>query len=305
MRTGGLPESVTVCEVGPRDGLQNEPTVLGTDTKVRFIELLAEAGLPYVEATSFVSPRWIPQLGDHTEIMRRIRRARFVKYPVLVPNQRGLDNALAAGVREICIFTGATETFTTKNINRTVDESLQHFQAIVDRAKAEGLWVRAYLSCAFGCPYEGAVDPRLVVSLLDRLHAMGCDEVSVGDTIGVADPMQVTDLVERIAARLPLEQMAMHFHDTRGMAIANVCAALEGGITIFDTACGGLGGCPFAPGASGNLATEDLLYLLERLGIQTGVSLEKVAEAARFIQSKIGRPLPGRMLRAQEACRTR
>jgi hydroxymethylglutaryl-CoA lyase len=298
-----LPERVTICEVGPRDGLQNERgKVIATDDKLRFVELLTDAGLTYVETTSFVSPRWVPQLADHDDMMRRLVRRPSVRYPVLVPNQRGLDGALASGCRAICVFTGATETFTQRNINRTIQESLDRFAPIVARAKQEGLWVRAYLSCAFGCPYEGDVDLERVLDLLDALTAMGCDELSVGDTIGVADPAQVTEVVRSIRDRLGLDTIAMHFHDTRGTAIANVCAALVEGVTIFDTACGGLGGCPYAPGASGNLATEDLLYLLNRLGIETGVDIDKVSVAARFIQEKLGRALPGRMIQALNAC---
>ena len=297
-----LPKKVRLCEVGPRDGLQNEPARIAAKDKVRFIELLADAGLVYVEATSFVSPRWVPQLADHARVMGTLQRLPGVRYPVLVPNSKGLENALAAGVTEICVFTGATDSFTRHNINATVDESLDRFAVLIERAQREGLWVRAYLSVAFGCPYEGEVDPACVVDLIGRLLAIGCDEVSVGDTIGVADPVQVARIVATIAQAHPLERIAMHFHDTRGTAIANVCAALEGGVTIFDSASGGLGGCPYAPGASGNLATEDLLYLMGRLGIETGVSIDQVGVAARFIQEKIGRALPGRMIQAHNAC---
>lgn len=301
MKAERLPKRVTICEVGPRDGLQNERQAISAADKIRFIELLAEAGLPYVEATSFVSPRWVPQLADHAEVMGTIVRRPGVRYPVLVPNARGLDNALAAKATEICIFTGATESFTERNINTTVAGSLERFAPIVRRAKDEGMWVRSYLSVAFGCPYEGDVDGDAVVRLLENLLAIGCDEVSIGDTIGVADPVQVDRLVGKLANAASLEKVAMHFHDTRGTAIANVCASLEAGITIFDSAAGGLGGCPYAPGASGNLATEDLLYLLDRLGIETGVSIDGVGRAAQFIQVAIGRTLPGRMIQAFNA----
>jgi isopropylmalate/homocitrate/citramalate synthase len=283
----GLPDRVTVVEVGPRDGLQNEKSIIPTAIKIAFIEALADAGLPVVEATSFVSPKSIPQLADADELMRGIRRKEGVRYPVLVPNERGMERAEAAGVREIAVFTAASETFTRHNINATIAESIQRFTPVVERAKAEQMRVRGYISTCFGCPYEGAVSGDAVVSVAKRLLDLGVDELSIGDTIGVATPNQVTDMCGRLHATVGTGRLAMHFHDTRGTALANVLAALQCGITIIDSAAGGFGGCPYAPGAAGNLATEDLLYMLHGMDIETGVSLEAVVRATSLIAGNL------------------
>ncbi|HEY5095955.1 MAG TPA: hydroxymethylglutaryl-CoA lyase [Candidatus Eremiobacteraceae bacterium] len=283
----GVPAQVKVVEVGPRDGLQNEKSIVPTSIKIAFIEALADAGLAVVEATSFVSPKSIPQLADADEVMRDLRRKEGVRYPVLVPNERGMDRALAAGARDIAVFTAASESFTRHNINATIAESIARFTPVVARAKKEGIAVRGYVSTCFGCPYEGAVAPSAVLSVAHRLLDLGIDELSIGDTIGVATPNQVTDLCERLNARFGVERLAMHFHDTRGTALANVLAALQCGIAIIDSAAGGFGGCPYAPGAAGNLATEDLLYMLHGMGIETGVSLDGVAAATSVIAERL------------------
>ncbi|GBC93852.1 Hydroxymethylglutaryl-CoA lyase YngG [bacterium HR15] len=292
MSTLSLPQRVRVVEVGARDGLQNEPTFVPTEVKIRFIEMLADAGLPVVEATSFVSPRWVPQLADAEQVLMGIHRLPGVRYPVLVPNLKGLERALAAGAREIAIFTAASETFCQKNLNRTIGQSLQEFEQVVQEARQAGLWVRAYISTAFVCPYEGTIPPEQVLPVVERLLEMGVDEISLGDTIGAAVPTQVAQLTERLHGLLPLERTAYHFHDTYGMALANVLMAMQMGVWIFDSSAGGLGGCPFAPGAAGNLATEDLLYMLDSMGIETGVARQKVAEAARFILQHLQRSTP-------------
>lgn len=280
-----LPERVTVVEVGPRDGLQNESGVIATDDKVRFIDLLSAAGFAAIEVTSFVSPRAIPQLADADEVMTRIQRRPGTRYSVLVPNERGMERALAAGVDEIAVFTGASETFVQHNINTTIAGSIENFKPVVARAREAGLRVRAYISTVFGCPYEGHVAPEAVFKVTRLLLDLGVDELSYGDTIGVATPNQVTEMVARLADIVPLVRVAMHFHDTRGTALANVLAALQAGVTIFDSSAGGLGGCPYAPGASGNVSTEDLLYMLHGMGIQTGIDLDAVVEASRFLAS--------------------
>jgi hydroxymethylglutaryl-CoA lyase len=280
-----FPSAVRVVEVGPRDGLQNEKAVIPTAQKVQFIQMLADAGLPVVEATSFVSPRAIPQLGDAGRVMAEIERRSTTAYPVLVPNLRGMERALAAGVRDIAVFTAASESFTRHNINATIDESLQNFRPVIVLAQQEGVSVRGYISTVFGCPYEGAVDPQQVLRVARILLDMGVNELSLGDTIGVATPGQVAEIIELLVRQdqIPLDQLAVHFHDTRGTALANVLMALQTGITIIDSSAGGLGGCPYAPGAAGNLATEDLLYMLHGMGIVTGVDLGKVVAATRFI----------------------
>jgi isopropylmalate/homocitrate/citramalate synthase len=298
---GDLPRRVRICEVGPRDGLQNERSPISTPDKVRYIDMLTAAGLPYIEVTSFVSPRWVPQLADHAEVLARIDRRPGVRYAVLVPNERGLSNALEAGADAIAVFTGATESFTRKNINQSVEESLERFRRIVERAREAGCWVRGYLSCVFGCPYEGDVDPGRVAELSARLDAMGCDEIALGDTIGRAGPHEIRAMVTRVAEAVPIDRLALHLHDTSGLALTNAMVGLEQGICTFDAASGGLGGCPYAPGASGNLATEDLLYLLERLGVEHGVDRAQVARASHFIETRVGRPLPGRVLGAERA----
>jgi hydroxymethylglutaryl-CoA lyase len=283
---------VRVYEVGPRDGLQNEATPIATADKLRYLELLAAAGLREIEATSFVSPKAIPQLADAAEVLAALTRQPGVRYPVLVPNSRGLERAEAAGADALAVFTAASSAFTQRNIGMTVDESLDAFAPVLDRAGHLGWWRRGYVSTAFGCPYTGRVDPRTAVDVGLRLVGLGVEEVCFGDTIGVAVPDQVSELTGlAVEAGIPLEQIAYHFHDTRGTALANVAAGLAGGVRCFDAASGGTGGCPYAPGAAGNLATEDLVYFLDASGWQHGVALDGVLEAARFIAGVLGRPL--------------
>ena len=299
--TAQFPTHVTVVEVGPRDGLQNEKGVVSIADKIRFIDLLSATGLPAIEATSFVSPKAIPQLADAAEVMAGIQRRPGVRYPVLVPNSKGMERALAAHVTEIAVFTGASETFVQHNINTSIAGSIENFTPVVARARAAGVRVRGYISTAFGCPYEGAVAPAAVLDVAERLLTLGVDELSIGDTIGVATPNQVVEVTRLLLTRVPIEKLAMHFHDTRGTALANVLAALEQGITIFDSSAGGLGGCPYAPGASGNLATEDLLYLLHGLGIGTGADLDAVVEASRFLAMVRGKAPASRYFAAATA----
>ena len=281
-------QRVTVVEVGPRDGLQNEAAILPVDTKVAFVDALSAAGLAVIEATAFVSPKAIPQLADGEEVFRRIAKRPGVRYPVLVPNEKGLDRALAAGVREIAVFTAASETFNRRNINASIDESFARFAPVLARAQSAGMRVRGYVSCAFGCPYEGPVAPEAVARVAARLVEIGCSEVSVGDTIGIGVPAQVPEVVGRtVEAGVPIERLALHFHDTRGTALANVAEGLREGVRIFDSSAGGLGGCPYAPGAAGNVATEDLLELLHGTGYETGVDSSAVAGASRVIAAAI------------------
>ena len=286
--SANMPQRVTVVEVGPRDGLQNEQGVIPTESKIAFINMLSEAGFPVVEATSFVSPKAIPQLADASEVMAGITRRPGTRYSVLVPNEKGMLRALAAQVDEVAVFTGASETFVQHNIRASIAGSIVNFRPVVAMAREAGIRVRGYISTAFGCPYEGAVAPAAVASVARELVALGVDELSIGDTIGVATPNQVGDVVSALLDVTSLDRLAMHFHDTRGTALANVLAALELGIAIFDSSSGGLGGCPYAPGASGNLATEDLLYLLHGMGIATGINLDAVVAASRYLASVRG-----------------
>jgi hydroxymethylglutaryl-CoA lyase len=298
-----LPRAVRVVEVGPRDGLQNEKALIPTEQKVQFINMLAEAGFPVVEATSFVSPRAIPQLSDASAVMAGLTRLPSTSYPVLVPNLKGMERALAAGVRAVAVFTAASESFTRHNINATIEESLANFRPVVALAQQEGVTVRGYISTVFGCPYEGSVDPLRVLSVAQALLEMGIDELSLGDTIGVATPNQVVDVIGLLVddGAIPLGQLAVHFHDTRGTALANVLMALQLGISIVDSSAGGLGGCPYAPGAAGNLATEDLLYMLNGMGIHTGVDLDKVVAATRFIVPFLGHDPTSKYYQAAES----
>ena len=293
-----LPIRVKLVDVAPRDGPQNEPGSVPAEIKIGLIDRLSAAGLPAVEATSFVSPKWVPQMADAAEVFAGITRRPGVRYTALVPNLSGLARAEAAGVREIAIFAAASETFSRKNINQTIDESLVTYQAVCDRARASGMRVRGYLSTCFGCPFEGHVPPSKVAEVAARLLDLGVFEVAVSDTIGVAHPAQVAEVLDAVTARVPLAQVALHLHDTRGTALANVLAGLQYGVTTFDSAAGGLGGCPYAPGASGNLATEDLLYMLEGMAIDTGVSLPGVVAASRALAPSIGHPLPSKYLQA-------
>ncbi|HEY7131054.1 MAG TPA: hydroxymethylglutaryl-CoA lyase [Candidatus Limnocylindrales bacterium] len=287
-----MTDRVRIYEVGPRDGLQNEAAPVPLETKLRYLELLADAGLREIEATSFVAPAAIPQLADADELMARLPRRDGVRYPVLVPNVRGLERAEAADVDAIAVFTAATDAFTTRNIRMTVDESLRAFAPILARAGELGWWRRGYVSTAFGCPYSGAVSADRAVAVALRLLDLGLEEVCFGDTIGVGVPPQVREIVARATdAGIPLGRIAFHFHDTRGTALANVAAAMSAGIRGFDSSTGGTGGCPYAPGAAGNLATEDLVYLLDAIGLEHGVDLDRVLVAARFIAEALGRPL--------------
>jgi hydroxymethylglutaryl-CoA lyase len=302
----GAPRRVKICEVGPRDGLQNESTPVSTEDKVRYIDLLSRTGLTLIETTSFVSPTAIPQMADAAEVMAAIEGRAGVTYLVLVPNLRGLARAREAGCEAIAVFTAASESFTKRNINMTIDESLAVFAEVVRAGRAEGMWVRGYISTAFGCPYEGRMPVERVVRVANALLEMGCDEISVGDTIGVGTPNQVFDVVDRLKTTAQLERIAMHFHDTRGTALANIVAALEAGVAIFDSSSGGLGGCPYAPGATGNVATEDVLYMLHGMGIETGVDLGLVRAASRFIAGALQRDsLPSRAFTALEATAAR
>ena len=280
---------VRIVEVGPRDGLQNEPREVPTAIKVELIERLADAGLPAVEATAFVSPRWVPQMADHTEVLERIRRKPGVSYPVLTPNLKGLEAARAAGATEVAIFGAASEAFSRKNINCTIAESLDRFRPVVAAATASGLKVRGYVSCVLGCPYEGEVPPHQVAAVAAALHDMGCYEVSLGDTIGTGTPARARAVIEACAQRVPLQQLAGHFHDTYGQALANIYAALDAGVRTFDASIAGLGGCPYAAGASGNVATEDVVYMLNGLGIETGVDLERLVDIGQWICGVLGK----------------
>ncbi|MBV9972052.1 MAG: hydroxymethylglutaryl-CoA lyase [Candidatus Eremiobacteraeota bacterium] len=295
------PNSVRIYEVGPRDGLQNESANVPADVKVRYIDLLSESGLQMIEATSFVSPKAIPQLSDSAEVFAAIRKRPGVRYVVLCPNLRGLERARQAGVDSIAVFTAASETFTKRNINMSIDESMRVFGEVIREARSDGMWVRGYISTAFGCPYEGAVPIEQVLKVTQQLLELGCDEISIGDTIGVGVPTQVDALIPKLAQVVPLERIALHFHDTRGTALANVHAALQHGITIFDSSAGGLGGCPYAPGASGNLGTEDLLYMLDGMGIKTGVDLAKIRAASRFIAGALNHAPTSKTFLALEA----
>ena len=283
---------VRVYEVGPRDGLQNESLPIPLEAKLRYLGLLADAGLREIEATSFVGPTAVPQLADADELMASLDRRPGVRYSVLVPNRRGLERAERAGVDAVCVFTAASEPFTKANINMTIAESIDAFRPVIDRARELGWWTRGYVSTAFGCPYQGAVGEAAVVGVARQLLDLGIDELSIGDTIGVAGPADVRRVVGALlAAGIDADRLAMHFHDTRGTALANVSAALELGIRAFDASTGGTGGCPYAPGAAGNLATEDLVYLLERDGLAHGIDLDRLLEAARMISDTLGRPL--------------
>jgi hydroxymethylglutaryl-CoA lyase len=296
---------VRVVEVGPRDGLQNEPAEIATDVKVHFIDLLSQAGFKWIEASSFVHPRAVPRMADADTVFRAITRWPGVRYVALVPNPRGLDRALAAGVQDLALFVAATESFSRANINRTIEQSLDDARVVIAGARPHNVNVRAYISVAFGCPYEGPVPPSRVRPVAERLFELGVDEVVLGDTIGAGTPSDVRRVMEELLKLAPVERWGMHFHDTRGIAVANVMASLDVGIDKFDSSAGGLGGCPFAgPGAAGNLATEDLLYLLDGLGIQHGVSLEGVLEASRFIVDAVGHPLTSKVYQAGGRPRT-
>ncbi len=296
-----LPKRVRIVEVGPRDGLQNETQVIPTAVKLELIGLLAQAGLRNIEATAFVSPRWVPQMADHAELLGALHsgpHAETARYPVLTPNLRGYESARRAGAREVAVFAAASEAFSQKNINCSIAQSLQRFEPLMAAAQADGVAVRAYVSCAVGCPYSGPVAPAQVAALAAELKQMGCYEISLGDTIGVGTPGQIRQLLDAVAAQVPMACLAGHFHDTYGQAVANVYAALECGMTVFDASVAGLGGCPYAPGASGNVATEELVYLCQGLDIETGVDLQQLLAAGAYICAQLGRVNPSKLARA-------
>jgi len=292
------PSRVTIVEVGPRDGLQNEAAQIAAADKIAFVDRLSAAGLPVIEAGAFVSPKWVPQMADTDAVFAGIARRPGVRYAALVPNLAGLDRARAAAVEDVAVFAAASETFSRRNINQSIDESLAVYREVCARARELGMRVRGYVSTAFGCPFEGDVAPERVADVSAALDAMGVAQIAISDTIGVAHPGQVPVVLDAVGRRVPLERIALHFHDTRGMAAANTLAALDLGIETFDASAGGLGGCPYAPGATGNVATEDLVYLLNGLGIATGIDLAAVVEASRYMESRIGHRLPSRYYRA-------
>lgn len=300
----GYPRHVKLVEVGPRDGLQNEPSPIETRAKVELINRLSHTGLRTIEATSFVSPKWVPQLADAEEVFKQITRREGVVYPVLVPNMSGLERALGVGAEEIAVFTTVSETFSQKNTNCSIAESIERFKPVIARAHAESLRVRAYISCVLGCPYEGAIDPMRVAELAQQLYERGCYEISLGDTIGVGTPRQAADMVASVAAFVPIEHLAVHFHDTRGQALANILACLPLGVSIVDASVSGLGGCPYANGATGNVATEDVVYMLQGMDIETGVDLGKLIETSIFISNQLGRDSQSRVTRAQVGARS-
>jgi isopropylmalate/homocitrate/citramalate synthase len=293
-----LPQTARIVDVGPRDGLQNETGVVPASVKIALIERLADAGLTAVEAAAFVSPKWVPQMADASEVLKGIRRREGVGYPVLTPNLKGFRAAVASGAKDVAIFAAASETFSQKNINCSIAESLARFEPVAAAAQALAIRVRGYVSCVVGCPYEGGVPPRRVAEVARALMDVGCYEVSLGDTIGIGTPGSVRRMLEAVAREVPVTMIAGHFHDTWGMAIANVHAALEFGVSVFDSSVAGLGGCPYAKGASGTVATEDVVYLLNGLGIQTGIDLDKVVDAGEFISSHFGRQPASKVARA-------
>ncbi len=286
------PKNVTIKEVGPRDGLQNEKLILSTSDKIAWIDRLSYSGLTYLEITSFVHPKWIPQLADAVEVVRNIKRNPNVTYAALVPNMKGLESAIAYSVDEISVFMSASETHNKQNINKTISETFPILQEVIAAAIDEGKTVRGYISTVFGCPYEGDVDYNQVLRICEKLFTLGIGEISLGDTIGVASPKQVEDFLNQALKRYQPQSLAMHFHDTRGMALANIVKALDYGITTFDSSLGGLGGCPYAPGASGNVATDDLVHMLEKMNIHTGVNEKALVDSALFVQKKLNKPLP-------------
>jgi hydroxymethylglutaryl-CoA lyase len=289
MGVSQLPQSVKIVEVGPRDGLQNETNLVPTDVKIQFINMLSDAGLPVIEATSFVSPKWIPQLGDSTQVFQGITKRPGISYPVLVPNVKGLEAAIAAGATNVAVFTTPSEQFSQKNTNCTVAESLQRISELMAIARRHHIRVRGYLSCVIACPYEGKMLPEKVAVMAEKLLTMGCEEISLGDTIGVGTPVQTINLLETAIKRVPVEKLAVHFHDTYGQALANIYAALQFGVSTVDSSVAGLGGCPYAKGASGNVATEDVIYMLQGMGIRTGVNLDKLIDAGKYITEQLGK----------------
>ena len=301
---GTLPSRVRIVEVGPRDGLQNEKGEVPTAVKLELIERLADAGLQAVEATAFVSPKWIPQMADHTEVLERIRRKPGVAYPVLTPNLKGFEAAKAAGATEVAVFGAASESFSKKNINCTIAESLDRFRPILENSLKENIKVRGYISCVVACPYEGDIKPEKVAEVAGALYDMGCYEVSLGDTIGAATPGKTQAMIQACLKRVPVEKLAGHYHDTYGQALANIYASMELGVATFDSSVSGLGGCPYAKGATGNVATEDVVYLLQGLGIETGIDLDKLIDAGVAIRAALSQPNGSRVARALLAKRS-
>lgn len=295
------PQVVRIVEVGPRDGLQNEKQSVPTATKIEFIRRLAETGLKTIEATAFVSPKWVPQMADHAKVLRALPQGEDITYPVLVPNMRGFEAAAAAGAREVTVFAAASETFSQRNINCSIAESLERFAPIFAAASAAHIRVRGYVSCVLGCPYEGEVKPGKVAEVAASLFEHGCYEISLGDTIGVGTPNRTSELMAAVAGRMPIESLAGHFHDTYGQALANIYAALLAGVRVFDASVSGLGGCPYAPGAAGNVATEDLVYMLNGMAIETGVDLDRLISAGAFICESLGRPTQSRVAKARSS----
>ncbi len=300
-----LPTSIKLFEMSPRDGLQNEPgTLVPTGTKIELIERLAKAGIRHIEAASFVSPKWVPQMGDATEVMHGIQRQSGVVYSALTPNLKGLESALAVGVEEVAVFGAASEAFSQKNINCSIADSLARFEPVLARANEAGIRVRGYVSCVLGCPYEGHIAPEKVAEVAKALYEMGCYEISLGDTIGVGTPLAAKRMIDATRQQVPIEKLAVHFHDTYGMAIANLYAVMEEGVSVIDAATAGLGGCPYAKGASGNVATEDVLYLLEGLGIETGIDLQAVIDTGDWITRQLGRQPSAKVALALGSART-
>ncbi|SAL32437.1 hydroxymethylglutaryl-CoA lyase [Caballeronia humi] len=300
-----MPARVCIVEVGPRDGLQNEPSPVSAEVKVGLIERLIDAGVTYVEAASFDSPKWVPQMADGADVLARIGRREGVTLAALVPNMKGLEAALQAGVEEVAVFAAASETFSQKNINCSIDESLARFAPVIAAAREADVRVRGYVSCVLGCPFEGAIDPHAVARVARRLFEMGCYEISLGDTIGAGTPHKTKALIDACMESIPVTALAGHFHDTWGMAIANVAAALARGVATFDSSVSGIGGCPYSPGATGNVATEDVVYLCEGMGIETGIDLYKLADAGAFISQALKRETSSRVARAIEGKRHR
>ena len=284
-----IPEKIQIVEVGPRDGLQNEKEWVPTETKIFLIEKLADAGLTKIEATSFVSPKWVPQLKDAHEVFTGIKRIAGVSYPVLTPNMKGFERALEADAKEIAVFSAASETFTQKNTNCSIEESINRFRPVLEEAQKNNIQVRGYISCVLGCPYQGHVPVEDVINLAAKMIEMGCFQISLGDTIGAGTPVQAKSMVQKVAEKVPLSKLALHFHDTRGQALANIYACLELGITVIDASVAGLGGCPYAKGATGNVATEDVVFMLHGMDIETGIDLNKLIETGRFINGVLGR----------------